>query len=113
MTTRLSTGVEGLDEILHGGLLPGQVYLVRGRPGAGKTTLAMQFLLAGVRRGEPALYVTLAESAAELRDGAAAHGWDLEGVAILEILPGDQDLSPESQYSIFHPADVELVPTTA
>ena len=112
MMTRLSTGIGGLDEVLHGGLLPGQVYLVRGRPGAGKTTLALQFLLEGVRRGEPALYVTLNESEAELRAAAAAHGWDLGDLEILEILPGDEDLSPESQYSVFHPGDVELAPTT-
>ena len=112
MAERLSTGVEGLDEVLHGGLLPGQAYLLRGRPGAGKTTLALQFLMEGVRRGESALYVTLNESEAELRAGAAAHGWDLGDLEILEILPGDEDLSPESQYSIFHPGDVELAPTT-
>ena len=110
--TRLSTGIGGLDEILHGGLLPGQVYLVKGRPGAGKTTLALQFLLEAIRRGEPALYVTLNESEAELRAAAAAHGWDLGDLEILEILPGDEDLSPESQYSVFHPGDVELAPTT-
>ena len=113
MAERLSTGVEGLDEILHGGLLPGQAYLLRGRPGAGKTTLALQFLMEGIRRGESALYVTLNESEAELRAGAAAHGWDLGDLEILEILPGDEDLSPESQYSIFHPGDVELAPTTS
>src|SRR4051812_11652085 len=112
MEPRLSTGIKGLDAVLHGGLLPEQVYLVRGRPGAGKTTLAMQFLLEGARRGEPTLYITLAESEAELRAGAASHGWDLEGVHILDIHPGEEDLSPESQYSIFHPSDVELNPTT-
>jgi len=112
MVERLSTGVEGLDQILHGGLLPGQAYLLRGRPGAGKTTLALQFLLEGIRRGEPALYVTLNESEAELRAGAAAHGWELGNLEFLEILPGDEDLSPEGQYSIFHPGDVELAPTT-
>jgi circadian clock protein KaiC len=112
MMTRLSTGVGGLDEILHGGLLPGQVYLIKGRPGAGKTTLALQFLLEAVRRGEPALYITMNESEADLRASALAHGWDLGDLHILEILAGDEDLSPESQYSVFHPGDVELAPTT-
>src|SRR4051794_4209467 len=110
--TRLSTGIGGLDEILHGGLLPGLVYLIKGRPGAGKTTLALQFLLEAIRRGEPALYVTMNESEAELRASAAAHGWHLGDLKILEILAGDEDLSPESQYSVFHPGDVELAPTT-
>ncbi len=112
MMTRLSTGIGGLDEILHGGLLPGQVYLIKGRPGAGKTTLALQFLLEAVRRGEPALYVTMNESEADLRAAAAGHGWDLGDLKILEILAGDEDLSQASQYSVFHPGDVELAPTT-
>ncbi len=113
MTTRLSTGIGGLDEVLHGGLMPAQSYLVRGRPGAGKTTLALQFLLEGLRRGESSLYVTLNESEAELRAGAAAHGWDLGDLEVLEILPGDEDLSLETQYSVFHPGDVDLAPTTS
>jgi circadian clock protein KaiC len=112
MSERLSTGIAGLDRVLHGGLLPGQVYLVRGQPGAGKTTLAVQFLLAGVRRGEPALFITLAESETQLKAAAAGHGWDLDGVPILDIRPGGQDLSPDHQYSLFHPADVELTPAT-
>src|SRR3954454_21625336 len=112
MVERLSTGVEGLDQILHGGLLSGQAYLLKGRPGAGKTTLALQFLLEGIRRGEPALYITLNESEDHLRASAAAHGWDLGDLEILEILPGEEDLSPESQYSVFHTGDVGLAPTT-
>lgn len=109
---RVSTGIEGLDDVLHGGLLDGQVYMIRGQPGAGKTTLATQFLLAGRERGESTLFVTLSESEAELRASSAAHGWDLDGVAFLDIHPGGQDGSPDSQYTIFHPADVELAPVT-
>ena len=112
MSTRLSTGIDGLDEVLHGGLLPGQVYMVRGQPGTGKTTLAMQFLMAGARRGETVLFVTLSESEKELRDNAASHGWDLSGVDFLDIHPGDESLTHDSQYTIFHPADVELAPVT-
>jgi len=111
-TQRQSTGVDGLDEVLHGGLLPGRVYLLRGCPGSGKTTLALQFLLAGARRGESTLFITLSESVAELRAEAAAHGWDLAGVHFLDVHPGSEELSADHQYSIFHPADVELAPVT-
>ena len=110
MTQRLSTGIPGLDEVLHGGLLPGQLYEVRGTAGAGKTTLALQFLMEGVRRGEPALYVTLDESERDPR-GRRLRGWDLR-----RRDPGDpprrRGFSPEGQYTIFHPGDVELAPTT-
>jgi circadian clock protein KaiC len=112
MSTRLSTGIEGLDAVLHGGLLPGQIYMIRGQPGAGKTTLALQFLMAGARRGEPVLFVTLSESEGELRASAASHGWDLHGVQFLDIHPEDQEAPPDQQYTIFHPADVELAPVT-
>ncbi len=112
MPQRLSTGIEGLDDVLRGGLLSGQVYMIRGQPGAGKTTLAMQFLMAGAARGEPVLFVTLSESEAELRQSAAGHGWNLEGVSFLDIHPGQDQLAPDSQYTIFHPADVELAPVT-
>ena len=77
---RASTGSVGLDDILGGGFDPDRVYLIEGRPGTGKTTLALQFLLAGVRRGERCLYITLSESERELRAVAARHGWTTEGI---------------------------------
>ena len=110
--TRLNTGIEGLDNILEGGLPAGHLYLVEGDPGTGKTTLALQFLLAGIDSGEPALYVTLSESAKELRDVAASHGWSLDKVQIFEMLPDEAALRPERQYTVFHPSEVELVDTT-
>ncbi len=110
--TRLSTGIEGLDEVLLGGLLAGRVYLLRGQPGAGKTTLALQFLIEGVRQGESVLYITLSDSEAELRADAALHGWDLLGIEFLDIHPATEGVSTENQYSIFHPADIELVPVS-
>ncbi len=109
---RFSTGIEGLDEVLLGGLLAGRVYMVRGQPGAGKTTLGMQFLMAGAAQGESVLFVTLSESEAELRANADSHGWDLTGVSFLDIHPMADGVVGENQYSIFHPADVELVPVT-
>ena len=64
---RALTGILGIDDILAGGLPRNRLYLVEGRPGTGKTTLALQFLLEGRRLGEPGMYVTLSETADELR----------------------------------------------
>ena len=76
------SGVNGLDEVLGGGFTPNRLYLIEGVPGSGKTTLALQFLFEGVRRGEPVLYVTLSETGEELAGVAESHGWSLEGIAI-------------------------------
>src|ERR1700739_4602288 len=84
---RLSTGIAGLDDILPGGLAKGFLYLVEGSPGAGKTTLALQFLIDGARRGESGLYISLAESEDELRHVAASHDFNLENVTIRKISP--------------------------
>jgi circadian clock protein KaiC len=90
----------------------GRIYMVCGQPGTGKTTLAMQFLLDGVRQEEPVLFVTLSESEQELRANSAAHGWDVSRVHFLDIHPAEEALTADSQYAIFHPADVELAPVT-
>lgn len=108
----LRTGVPGLDNVLGGGLTPGRLYLAEGTPGSGKTTIAMQFLMEGVRLGESVLYVTLSETADELQGVARSHGWDLQGVEIREMLPAQDSLSPEEQYTVFHPSEVELGETT-
>jgi circadian clock protein KaiC len=105
---RMGTGVEGFDDVLGGGFPANRLYLVEGDPGAGKTTLAMQFLMEGVRRGEAVLYVTLSETEEEMRAVARSHGWNLEGVNIYEMIPHEETLRPESQYTIFHPAEIEL-----
>lgn len=109
---RLKTGIEGLDDILEGGLPSGHLYLIEGDPGTGKTTLALQFLLSGIASGESALYVTLSESAKELRDVSASHGWSIDQVQIFEMLPDEEALRPERQYTVFHPSEVELGDTT-
>jgi circadian clock protein KaiC len=108
MNTRLSTGISGLDDILHGGLAKGFLYLVEGNPGAGKTTLALQFLIAGAMKGEKGLYISLAESEAELRHVADSHGMDLKNVEICKISPPEIAGEQGRQYTVFQPAEVEL-----
>jgi len=111
-SSRTSTGVAGLDDILYGGLTPNRLYLVEGMPGSGKTTLAFQFLLEGVRLGETVLYVTLSETEEEIRSVAQSHGWSLDQVAVRELTPTESTLDPEEQYTVFHPSEVELSDTT-
>ncbi|HEX5345419.1 MAG TPA: ATPase domain-containing protein [Duganella sp.] len=108
----VSSGIPGLDEVLGGGLTSDRLYLVEGEPGTGKTTLALQFLNEAVRRGETALYVTLAETTVELRAVAESHGWSMEGIHIEEIIPDEKTLDPDQQYTIFHPSEIELGNTT-
>lgn len=103
---RLSTGIAGLDDILHGGLAKGFLYLIEGNPGAGKTTLALQFLLEGARQGEVGLYISLAESESELRHVAASHGFNLDNISIAKISP--PEIAGTGQYTVFQPAEVEL-----
>lgn len=108
---RAATGISGLDEILGGGLPANRTYLVQGEPGVGKTTLGMQFLIEGVRRGERGVYVALSESEVEIRDIARSHGWDLEGIAIVELHATQEDLEADAQYTFFHPSEIELSDT--
>lgn len=108
---RVPTGIFGLDEILGGGLPAHRVHLLEGDPGTGKTTLALQFLLHGVARGETCLYVTLSETAHELRAVARSHGWTLEGLIVHELTPSEGVLTATAQYSLFHPSEVELSDT--
>ena len=104
----LKMGVPGLDDVLGGGLTAHRLYLLEGAPGAGKTTVAIQFLREGVLHGESVLYVTLSETAQELQGVAESHGWDLKGIEVREMLPAQDALEPDDQYTMFHPSEVEL-----
>lgn len=104
----IGSGVPGLDLVLGGGVARERVFLIEGSPGTGKTTLALQFLLEGVRLGEATVYVTLAETRSELDAVAASHGWDLSAIEVFELTPPDEVLDPEARYTVFHPSDVEL-----
>jgi len=110
--SRIGTGIQGLNDILHGGFTADRLYLIEGMPGSGKTTLAFQFMLEGVRRGEKVLYLTLSETLAEVEGVAASHGWSLEGMSISELMPSEDALEPDEQYTVFHPSEVELSETT-
>jgi circadian clock protein KaiC len=104
---RASTGVPGLDDVLGGGLPLDHLYLVEGNPGSGKTTLGLQFLRSGAARGEKGLYVTLSETAQELRTVAASHGWTLDGIELFELV-SDEGLGMDAEQSILHPSEIEL-----
>ena len=106
--SRVNSGCDGLDNILNGGFPRGRIYLIEGDPGAGKTTLALQFVRHGAEKGERILYITLSESAADLKHAAESHGMSLAGIEIVELLPNEDDLLPQQQYTVFHPAEVEL-----
>lgn len=112
MSERMATGISGLDEVLHGGLIPVRAYLVRGGSGAGKTTLGLGFLVEGVARGEKPLYITLGEPAEQIRSNAQRIGCDTQGITFLDLSPTSDFFSQVQTYDIFSPAEVEREPMT-
>jgi circadian clock protein KaiC len=104
----VSTGITGLDGILQGGYAQDRLHLIEGEPGTGKTTLALQFLLDGRRRGEQGLYITLSETREELLQVAATHGWSLDGIEIFELIPPELSLDPLQEQSVLYASDIEL-----
>jgi circadian clock protein KaiC len=110
LTPQASTGILGLDHLLHGGLPRNRMHLIEGEPGTGKTTLALQFLLDGRRLGEDGLYVTLSETTDELNDVAHSHGWTLDGLVVFQLAPIAERAADE--YTLYHPAEIELADLT-
>jgi circadian clock protein KaiC len=104
----LTTGITGLDEVLRGGLPQNRCYLLEGTPGAGKTTLAMQFLLQGARENTRSMYITLSETAEELRASAESHGWSLDGVHVREYIITDTSIERDREVTMYHTPELEL-----
>jgi len=106
---RAATGIAGLDNVLAGGVTRNRLHLLEGSPGTGKTTIALQFLMQGAREGEAGIYVSLAETEEELRDGARSHGWEISDlIDIFELLPPESALDPEQHQSLLYSSDLEL-----
>jgi circadian clock protein KaiC len=105
------SGIAELDSILRGGFPRNRMCLLQGPPGSGKTTLALQFLLAGAQQGEKGAYITFSETAPELRQSAKSHGWSLRALSIIDVTKMNSELGLEKQYTVLHPADVELAET--
>jgi circadian clock protein KaiC len=108
---KAASGISGLDDILRGGFPEGRILLIEGDPGVGKTTLALQFLMEGAKRGEPSVYVTLSETREELVQVASSHGWSLDGIEIFELAPPEA-FTEQEQNTLFHPSEVELAEMT-
>ncbi|MBB5039709.1 ATPase domain-containing protein [Prosthecobacter dejongeii] len=108
ISPRCSTGIEGLDTVLHGGLPINRLYLIKGDPGVGKTTLAMQFLLQGQKEGETSLYITLSETKDEIATVAASHDWDLTRLHLYELSTIEEKIRGDTESTFFHPSEIEL-----
>lgn len=110
MAKKISTGIDGLDQILEGGLIPNRAYLLKGGPGTGKSTIGYHFLQQAKAEGKSTLYITLGESAENIRQNAKQISVDLEGINILDLTPSEDIENEQATYNIFHAAEIELTP---
>jgi len=110
---RLSTGIEGLDQILHGGLVVGRVYLSQGQSGTGKTTLGFHFLVAGDEKPGSNLLITFDQPETHLRADAKALGLGIDHAVVLDLTPAPETFSAMQSYDIFSPSEIEREPMTA
>lgn len=108
---RASTGISGLDELLHGGLPRRKLYLIEGTPGVGKTTLGMHFAMEGAKQGERVLYILMSETESESIEIAKSHGWSLDNIEMVHQSHSDF-LNQDAQQTMLHPAEVELPEAT-
>jgi circadian clock protein KaiC len=108
LVKRAHTGISGLDEILAGGLPCNRLYVIEGEPGSGKTTMALQFLLEGIKSGEKTLYITFSETEEELKAVAESHRWDLSELHLIDLSYLERQLMPKAHTTLFHPSEIEL-----
>lgn len=104
---KISTGISGLDEVLDGGLIPRQSYLIQGGPGTGKSTIGYHFLEQGVKEGESSLFISFGESNEHVNINANKLNISLDDVHFLDLNP-DTDISKDFEpYSVFSTSEVE------
>ena len=109
---RRSTGLEGLDEVLSGGLIPERSYMIRGQAGSGKTILSLHFLEQGVEAGESSLFINLEEDLSDLKANARSLGFDTEAIDFLDLSPTADVFTEDRTYEVFSPSEVEQEPIT-
>jgi len=93
---RISTGIAGLDKMLNGGLISNKLYLIKGGPGTGKTTLSTHFTMEGLKNGEVVMYITLGESKEEIKEEMSVFGFEFDEDKVMFI-----DASPTGDSTIF------------
>ena len=99
------TGIEGLDQVLGGGIPQSSIVLLQGESGAGKTTAGLQFLLEGVKAGQSSMIASVSQSASELEVIAESHGLDLSGIT---VLPLGMEYRRRSEQYTFDTKEAEL-----